>query len=84
MLVAVTVIPTLIARLNFDTGFSAEGARERLRKRIVITLAGSLAIILLLTPPAEYLPEDEEPKALASMNAPPGYNLKTMQVYADE
>tara|TARA_R110001592_G_scaffold152614_4_gene380273 strand:+ start:1026 stop:1280 length:255 start_codon:yes stop_codon:yes gene_type:complete len=84
MLVAVTVIPTFIARLNFDTGFSAEGARERLRKRIVITLAGSLAIILLLTPPAEYLPEGEEPKALASMNAPPGYNLKTMQVYADE
>lgn len=102
MLVAVTVIPTLSARLSFDTGVSTEGTRERLRKRIVnglgwlietrtrrlgcivITLAGSLAIIVLLTPPAEYLPEGEEPKTFASMNAPPGYNLETMQGYADE
>src|SRR5690606_12577554 len=26
----------------------------------------------------EYLPEGEEPKVFASMNAPPGYNLETM------
>ena len=51
---------------------------------VVVTLGCSLAIVVLLTPPAEYLPEGEEPKTFASMNAPPGYNLETMQGYADE
>ncbi|MBL4835607.1 MAG: efflux RND transporter permease subunit [Pseudomonas sp.] len=51
---------------------------------VVFTLGCSLAIVVLLTPPAEYLPEGEEPKTFASMNAPPGYNLETMQGYADE
>ncbi|WP_066963869.1 efflux RND transporter permease subunit [Microbulbifer sp. Q7] len=46
---------------------------------IGLTVATSLAIVLLLTPPAEYLPEGEEAKTFASMNAPPGYNLATMQ-----
>ncbi|WGL17340.1 efflux RND transporter permease subunit [Microbulbifer bruguierae] len=46
---------------------------------IGITVATSLAIALLLTPPAEYLPEGEEAKTFASMNAPPGYNLATMR-----
>ena len=47
-------------------------------------VATSLAIVLLLTPPAEYLPEGEEAKTFASMNAPPGYNLATMQEIARE
>lgn len=51
---------------------------------IVITCAVSLAILLGLTPPAEYLPEGEEPKVFASMNAPPGYNLAAMQEIAAE
>lgn len=38
----------------------------------------SLSIFYFLTPPAEYLPEGEEPKAFASMSSPPGYNLETM------
>ncbi|XSG81418.1 MAG: efflux RND transporter permease subunit [Methyloligella sp. ZOD6] len=38
----------------------------------------SAAVIFFLTPPAEYLPEGEEPKMFARMNAPPGYNLETM------
>ncbi|WP_078083784.1 efflux RND transporter permease subunit [Microbulbifer mangrovi] len=46
---------------------------------IGITVATSLAIALLLTPPAEYLPEGEEAKTFAYMNAPPGYNLATMK-----
>ncbi|QKX18034.1 efflux RND transporter permease subunit [Microbulbifer sp. YPW1] len=46
---------------------------------IAITVITSLAIVLLLTPPAEYLPEGEEAKTFASMNAPPGYNLATMK-----
>lgn len=45
---------------------------------IALTIVCSTAIILGLTPPAEYLPEGEEPKAFAIMNAPPGYNMATM------
>ena len=48
------------------------------------TVAISVAIILLLTPPAEYLPEGEEPKVFAVMNAPPGYNLQAMQSIGSE
>ena len=40
--------------------------------------------VLLLTPPAEYLPEGEEPKVFASMIPPPGYNLAEMAAIADE
>ncbi|TXS96055.1 efflux RND transporter permease subunit [Parahaliea maris] len=46
---------------------------------IGVTLLLSLGIIIWLTPPAEYLPEGEEPKVFAVMNAPPGYNLPAMQ-----
>ena len=53
--------------------------RQRRRATIGITVAASIAIIVLLTPPAEYLPEGEEPKTFASMSAPPGYNLETMK-----
>ncbi|MCP5213391.1 MAG: efflux RND transporter permease subunit [Pseudomonadales bacterium] len=49
---------------------------------ILITCVISLAILIGLTPPAEYLPEGEEPKVFASMNAPPGYNLASMQAIA--
>jgi multidrug efflux pump subunit AcrB len=46
---------------------------------IGLTVAASAAIIVELTPPAEYLPPGEEPKIFARMNAPPGYNLETMK-----
>ena len=42
------------------------------------TVAVSGFVVFVLTPPASYLPEGEEPKTFASMNAPPGYNLATM------
>jgi multidrug efflux pump subunit AcrB len=45
---------------------------------MAVTIAASAAIIVLLTPPAEYLPEGEEPKTFAAMSTPPGYNLETM------
>jgi multidrug efflux pump subunit AcrB len=51
------------------------------RRRLVTifsTVAVSLAVIVMLTPAAEYLPEGEEPKTFASLSAPPGYNLDTM------
>ena len=46
---------------------------------MVLTLALCAAIIIELTPPAEYLPPGEEPKVFGRMNAPPGYNLPTMR-----
>ncbi|MGB5678607.1 MAG: efflux RND transporter permease subunit [Gammaproteobacteria bacterium] len=51
---------------------------KRRATTIVATIAASAIIIFALTPPAEYLPEGEEPKTFASMSAPPGYNLETM------
>jgi len=51
---------------------------------ILVTVALSLWIILTLTPTAEYLPEGEEPKTFASMNAPPGYNLSEMEAIAKQ
>ncbi|MEM9056680.1 MAG: efflux RND transporter permease subunit, partial [Pseudomonadota bacterium] len=54
--------------------------RGRRRLTIAATFAASAAVVVFLTPPAEYLPEGEEPKTFASMSAPPGYNLETMTV----
>ena len=54
--------------------------RGRLRPLacVLATVAASGAIVTYLTPPAAYLPEGEEPKIFARMNAPPGYNLETL------
>ena len=38
----------------------------------------AFAVIRVLMPPAEYLPEGEEPKVFGRMFAPPGYNVDTM------
>lgn len=51
---------------------------------LVITLALTVGAGWILMPPAEYLPEGEEPKAFSQMIAPPGYNLSEMSVIADE
>ena len=53
---------------------------KRARRVAVIAMVAlvGVAVIGLLTPDAEYLPEGEEPKAFASLNSPPGYNLATM------
>jgi multidrug efflux pump subunit AcrB len=58
----------------------------RLRRLATLVLAAgaSLAAFVWLTPPAEYLPEGEEPKTFARMNAPPGYNLETMSRIGNE
>lgn len=95
MLVAITALPTVAARVPFGEhrrGSAAgrwRGATLRLVERVLsstrarllcigITAGVSVLIIVTLTPPAEYLPEGEEPKVFAVMNAPPGYNLETM------
>lgn len=44
----------------------------------------SAAIVVGLTPQAEYLPEGEEAKTFARMSAPPGYNLTEMLSVADQ
>ncbi|SFR66781.1 Multidrug efflux pump subunit AcrB [Marinobacter daqiaonensis] len=105
MLVAVALIPTLSARLDFgkrseatdEQGNVVSGGwlsgvmtlvtwlvRRPLRRLVVIvaTIGVSAWIILVLTPPAEYLPEGEEAKTFASMSAPPGYNLEEMSAIA--
>lgn len=45
---------------------------------IGITVIVMLAVMFFLTPPAEYLPEGEEPKTFSNMVPPPGYNLSEM------
>jgi multidrug efflux pump subunit AcrB len=51
---------------------------------IALVVLFSTAVIAWLTPPAEYLPEGEEPKVFAVMNAPPGYNLPAMAAISRE
>ncbi|MFW5816548.1 MAG: efflux RND transporter permease subunit, partial [Wenzhouxiangella sp.] len=104
MLVAITVVPTLSARLRFGHGNQpgratpGSGLRDRLLGMVgwlieraprrwatlgaVIVLV--LGIIFTLTPPAEYLPEGEEPKTFARMFAPPGYNLAEMRAIGEQ
>ena len=54
------------------------------RACIAVTLLASGAVMWWLTPAAEYLPEGEEPKVFATMNAPPGYNMAAMEQIARE
>lgn len=102
MLVAISVVPSLSARLEFGVRGAGAPAGQALRDRIVAAvgwliattrrrvstlaavLAGVLAIIVTLTPAAEYLPEGEEPKTFARMLAPPGYNLSEMRRVAEQ
>jgi len=98
MLVAITVVPTAAARL--DVRGAGDKARlgpaiaagvgwmiASWPRRLAVmgaSVAAAAAIAIFLTPPASYLPEGEEPKTFASMNAPPGYNLERMTEIAQE
>jgi multidrug efflux pump subunit AcrB len=103
MLVAIAVIPTATARLEFSTdNLHVDGQTHDLHQRVIdrihwllaspgkrsTIIAGvalfSIGIFVFLTPPAEYLPEGEEPKAFASMTSPPGYNIDTMARIGNE
>ncbi len=46
---------------------------------IALVLGAAGAIIVYLTPDAEYLPEGEESRVFTLMFAPPGYNIDTMR-----
>lgn len=56
------------------------------RRALVLggTVVAAVLALVLLTPPAEYLPEGEEPKTFSRMIAPAGYNLTEMQGIARE
>ncbi|MDI5890746.1 efflux RND transporter permease subunit [Halomonas rhizosphaerae] len=103
LVVAITVIPTLGAHLDFHGRGSSAGhqaprwmrgclrlvdaliaSTARRWAAMAMALAGGLAIFAWLTPPAAYLPEGEEAKTFASMNAPASYNLSTMAAIAEE
>lgn len=60
--------------------------RTRLHQAgIILFVVGlSAGIMYWLTPPAEYLPEGEEPKMFANLSPPTGYNLETMKRIGDE
>ena len=60
---------------------------KSIRRARVYSLAFIVVIIGLaysLMPPAEYLPEGEEPKAFSMMIAPPNYNLSEMKRIGEE
>ena len=100
MLVAVWVVPSAIARLGFGGNAQERHnngpvwvlslvqtlIKKSLFRRLtlLLTLLLTLGAAWLLMPPAEYLPEGEEPKAFSSMIAPPGYNLSEMSGIASE
>ena len=103
MLVAIAVIPTATARLEFSTdNLHADGQVHDLHARVIeridwligntgtriAIIIGiglfSLGVFVYLTPPAEYLPEGEEPKTFASLTSPPGYNIETMAKIGNE
>ena len=46
---------------------------------IVSSVVASVAVIVFLTPAAEYLPEGEEAKAFTFVSSPPGYSLETTE-----
>jgi len=95
MLVAIFVIPVAMANLGKEQYVPGKSLQlgdgwmklvavftaSRVRARALAL--GFLLVILgsawILMPPAEYLPEGEEPKAFSSMFAPPDYNLSEME-----
>jgi multidrug efflux pump subunit AcrB len=95
MLFAVAVVPAACARVGFGKQrlhdpLTAPGPllktiawldADMVRRLLVIVVifSATLGTAWLTLPPAEYLPEGEEPKAFSKMVAPPGYNLDEMQ-----
>ena len=75
--------PSLVDRLSNALAWLTRSATRSLAC-VLLTLLASGIVFLMLTPPASYLPEGEEPKTFASMSAPAGYNLSTMQAIANE
>lgn len=100
MLVSVAIVPVAYANLRErrKSLISAPGRRPRMlgavdwilerpwRRHFWIagTLAVTAWILVVLTPPAEYLPEGEEAKSFSTLIAPAGYSLLEMDKIARE
>ncbi len=68
--------------MSMVRGIIASPVRRWSTMALVMVLTLGLAWVFM--PPAEYLPEGEEPKAFSSMIAPPGYNLSEMEIIGEE
>ncbi|MCB1914812.1 MAG: efflux RND transporter permease subunit [Rhodocyclaceae bacterium] len=55
------------------------------RRALCLLLVGGLTLLAFvrLTPPAEYLPDGEEPKSFSLMSAPSGYSIQEMSEAAE-
>ncbi len=99
MLFAITIVPAAAARLAEpgSKGQSISFQKQLLAAigwllatpgrrigAVTATVAVTVAAAIILTPPAEYLPEGEEPKTFSFMIAPAGYNLSEMEKIAGE
>jgi multidrug efflux pump subunit AcrB len=98
--VAVTVVPALEARFAsaHPSAMAQNDHFDRMARqllwftrgpiRLSLVLCGTLAAsalsLILLTPPAEYLPEGEEARVFAQMIAPPGHSLTEMEAVASQ
>ena len=99
MLFAVAVVPAACAKLGFGDHQAKQkthsafllsmiswldaGPIRRILSLLIIFI-GTLGTAWYTLPPAEYLPEGEEPKAFSKMVAPPGYNLDEMSKNAQQ
>jgi len=54
------------------------GSTPRRLATVAVSVLLTLSAAYWLTPPADYLPEGEEPKTFSRLIAPPGYNLPEM------
>ncbi len=99
MCFALLVVPTACAQFGLgNTATAASRARTRILELVasvsktarirtltlLVCAFATVGLAIVFMPPAEYLPEGEEPKAFSRMIAPPGYNLSEMQVIGDE
>lgn len=100
MLVAVTVVPVAYANLPEGKGVEdlpparrqillgplgwILGKAWRRFACLAISLTVAVGAFIVLTPPAEYLPEGEEAKSFSTLIAPPGYSLLEMDRIALE
>ena len=64
--------------LRAVTATTASGARQITTVAVMLIVTG--AILVFMTPKAEYLPEGEEAKAFSNATAPPGYSLGETEV----
>ncbi|WP_018691719.1 efflux RND transporter permease subunit [Algicola sagamiensis] len=97
MIVALFIVPTLAASVDIvrperiakppwvtkPLGWLFQSTKRQIIC-VLFSLIMTIGLAFILAPPAEYLPDGEEPKAFTRMVAPPGYNLSQMRAIGDE